>query len=128
MSSILKHLKQKKRRYPFSQKMTRSRKRKIKEDFEIWTYINPSGIFAFLPLEVSHLVFQCTPLKGLGVLSLSSRSLRDMVVNYLYSPNSVDIIVPTIIKVKRETQLQMASLHFHGHYKSLGNFSSFHLW
>ena len=123
MASILQHLKQKKRVYPFSQKMTRGRKRKIREDFEIWRHLNPSGIFAFLPLEVSHLVFKCTPLKDLGALSLSSRTLRDMVVNYLYSPYSSEVVVPIVTKLKRETQFQLASLHFHGHYKNLGKLS-----
>ena len=119
MSTILKHLKQKKRLYPFGQKMTRSNKRKMRENFEIWKHVNPSGIFAFLPLEVCHLVFKCTPLKALGVLSLSSRSLRDMVVNYLYSSQASEMIVPVFEK-DRENQWQMASLQFHSHYKNLG--------
>lgn len=124
MSTVLKHLKQKKRRCPFNQKFTRSCKRKMKEHFEVWKHINPSGIFAFLPLEVCHLVFKCMPLKDLGLLSLSSRSVRDLVVNYLYGPHSSEIVVP-FVEMQQEEQIQMASLHFHNHYKNLGNFNAF---
>lgn len=121
MSTILKHLKQKKRAYPFNHKITRSSKRKMREHFAIWKHVNPSGVFAFLPLEVCHSVFKCTPLNDLGALSLSSRSLRDMVVNYLYSPHSSDIVVPFFQMDEIEAKLQMASLQFHNHYKNLGS-------
>lgn len=123
MSTILKHLKQRKRGHSFNQKSTRSSKRRLLQlnNNQIWSETNPGGVFTFLPLEVCHLIFRSTPLKALGMLSLTSRTLRDMVAAYIYSPQSSDVIVPAF-EMDRNGGIFTASLECHSHYKSLGTY------
>ena len=129
MSTILKHLKQRKRGHSFRQKSTRSSKRRLLQsnNNQIWNETNSGGVFTFLPLEVCHLIFRSTPLKAMGMLSLTSRTLRDLVAAYIYSPQSADVIVPAFV-IDRNGGIFTASLECHSHYKNLGEYQCFEMY
>ena len=57
----------------------------------------------------------------MGMLSLTSRKLRDMVAAYIYSPQSSDVIVPAF-EMDRNGGIFTASLECHSHYKNLGEY------
>eukprot|EP00794_Sanderia_malayensis_P018120 gene18120-19930_t len=117
MSTILQHMKTRKRRYLFQRNA--KTKRKTEESDVILMSSCPGGVFEFLPLEVCHYLFSCTTLRALGMLSITSRKLRNMVVTYIYSSQASENIVP---KFQNQKRLLTVSQKYHNHYKNLGYF------
>ena len=120
MATILKHMKTRKRRTTSVPNNTRSKRRNKIAKEDIWTELSPGGVFTFLPLEVCHLVFSCTPLPALGMLSLTSRNIRDMVVTFVYSSQASECIIPNI-EPCNDRKMFVASMECHSHYRNLGN-------
>ncbi len=123
MSTILKHMKTRKRRPQTSQKITRNKRtRAAKENDNTWTQESPGGVFQLLPLEVCNFIFTRMTLQALGNLSLTSSCLRNMVVTFVFSSQAADSIIPNINAAVYENKCFSIPAKYHHHYKSLGEY------
>ena len=87
---------------------------------------SPRGVFTNFPDEICYLIFNFSTLPALGMLSLTSKTLRDLILSYIYSRKGSERIIPVIQSLPDKCShldskaYLVESTKCHIHYRNLG--------